>query len=93
MHTSIAFILLYLYCISYAKLTFYQRFLCDADEQERVQKKTFVNWINSYLCQVTYTSVDLVYSKLDARRFRVFCIVFFFYSSPMSVDFRREYRR
>jgi len=23
-----------------------------ADEQERVQKKTFVNWINSYLSKV-----------------------------------------
>jgi len=25
-----------------------------ADEQERVQKKTFVNWINSYLAKVGY---------------------------------------
>ena len=24
-----------------------------ADEQERVQKKTFTNWMNSYLCQVS----------------------------------------
>lgn len=27
-----------------------------ADEQERVQKKTFVNWINSYLSKVIHHS-------------------------------------
>ncbi len=27
--------------------------LKNADEQERVQKKTFVNWINSYLSKVS----------------------------------------
>lgn len=27
-------------------------FVFVADEQERVQKKTFVNWINSYLSKV-----------------------------------------
>lgn len=27
--------------------------LLTTDEQERVQKKTFVNWINSYLMKVT----------------------------------------
>ena len=29
---------------------------CISDEQERVQKKTFVNWINSYLSKVRLTS-------------------------------------
>lgn len=29
-----------------------------SDEQERVQKKTFVNWINSYLMKVSW----LIYS-------------------------------
>ena len=29
-----------------------------SDEQERVQKKTFLNWINSYLRKVSYDSFD-----------------------------------
>lgn len=29
------------------------------DEQERVQKKTFVNWINSYLAKVSIIPISL----------------------------------
>ena len=30
------------------------------DEQERVQKKTFVNWINSYLSKVSLLSKKII---------------------------------
>lgn len=34
-----------------------------ADEQERVQKKTFVNWMNSYLSKVSFCSFQFWFSS------------------------------
>jgi nesprin-1 len=35
-----------------------------ADEQERVQKKTFVNWINSYLSKVNIGTTVTLFHRL-----------------------------
>lgn len=43
-------------------------FLCVSDEQERVQKKTFVNWINSYLSKVRNTLLTNMRFKNSAER-------------------------
>lgn len=56
------------------------RVFCYVDEQERVQKKTFVNWINSYLCQVTYAHINILF---------VHCI----FIRIILMPFYREYRR
>ena len=38
----------------FLSLIFFIYLILISDEQERVQKKTFVNWINSYLSKVIY---------------------------------------
>jgi hypothetical protein len=39
-----------------------------ADEQERVQKKTFVNWINSYLSKVRKNLANCRYNNAGMTR-------------------------
>lgn len=40
----------------FPKNVYKENFFSISDEQERVQKKTFVNWINSYLSKVSVSS-------------------------------------
>jgi hypothetical protein len=65
--------------------------LKNADEQERVQKKTFVNWINSYLSKVSNYYLDCLYGQngfleMIVPRVVVFAFLHFVYGDCFSLN-------
>lgn len=64
--------------------------LKNADEQERVQKKTFVNWINSYLSKVSNFDCSVYgqngFLEMMVPKVVVFAFLHFVYGDCFSLN-------